>query len=284
MIRFDLQTGNNLPAIDAGNQTGGLLNMNPKKIHLILFMGQSNMAGRGTASEAPSVPYGTGFEFRAVTAPDRLFPLAEPFGRDENDPSGVYEPGMKTGSMTAAFVNAYVKETGVPVVGVSCSKGGSAIASWLPGTPYYLDAVRRLRRCENWLTSQGIVIEHRLMAWCQGCTDGDLHTDPELYLRQTAHMLHTFQEECGIEACFLIQIGNHRDEPALYVPIQEAQLRLAADEPNVILVSRQFASFAKRGLMKDEYHYCQEGYNLVGTEAGTNAGRYVTASLPSIRS
>lgn len=30
--------------------------MTPEKIHLIMFMGQSNMAGRGTAEQAPAVP------------------------------------------------------------------------------------------------------------------------------------------------------------------------------------------------------------------------------------
>lgn len=44
--------------------------MTPEKIHLIMFMGQSNMAGRGTAEQAPAVPDGTGYEYRAVTAPD----------------------------------------------------------------------------------------------------------------------------------------------------------------------------------------------------------------------
>ncbi len=250
--------------------------MTPEKIHLIMFMGQSNMAGRGTAEQAPAVPDGTGYEYRAVTAPDCLFPLTEPFGKDENNIAGVYEPGMKTGSMVSAFVNAYVEETKVPVVGVSCSKGGSAIAEWLPGTPYYRDAVCRMKRCEAFLKKQGIPIVHRFMVWCQGCTDGDLHTNPEVYRLQTADMIQAFQKECGIENCFLIQIGNHRDDPNRYLPIQEAQLRLAEQEPDIIMVSRQFAEFAERGLMKDEFHYCQEGYNLVGTEAGRNAGRYVT--------
>lgn len=249
--------------------------MTTEKVHLIMFMGQSNMAGRGTAKEAPAVQYGTGYEFRAITAPDCLYPLTEPFGKAENDIAGVYEPGMKTGSMVSAFVNAYVEETKASVIGVSCSKGGSAIAEWLPETSYYRDAVRRIKSCETWLQNHKIQIEHRLMVWCQGCTDGDLHTDPEVYRQQTAHMIHAFQEECEIETCFLIQIGNHRDDPNRYLPIQEAQLKLAEQESGIILVSRQFASFADRGLMKDEFHYCQEGYNLVGAEAGRNAGRYV---------
>ena len=41
--------------------------MENSKIDLIAFMGQSNMAGRGTAKDAPKVPEGTAYEFRAVT-------------------------------------------------------------------------------------------------------------------------------------------------------------------------------------------------------------------------
>lgn len=250
-----------------------------KQVHLIMFMGQSNMAGRGNAKEAPAVKKGIGYEFRAITAPDSLSPLTEPFGEDENDAAGVYEPGMKTGSMVSAFVNAYVGITKVPVVCVSCSKGGSAISEWLPKNSYYLDAVRRMNRCELFLHSNKIRVVHRLMVWCQGCTDGDLHTDPMVYQHQTSEMLHSFMKECSIERCFLIQIGNHRDDPERYLPIQKAQLNLAEQEQNIILVSRQFATFAARGLMKDEFHYCQEGYNLVGAESGKKAGYYVMENL-----
>ena len=100
-------------------------------VDLIFFMGQSNMAGRGDAALAPAVIPGMGFEYRAVTDPAHLHPLAEPFGVNENDPAGVNEPGMKTGSMVSAFVNACTAQTGIAVVGVSCAKGGSAIAEWL---------------------------------------------------------------------------------------------------------------------------------------------------------
>ena len=57
-------------------------------VDLIFFMGQSNMAGRGDAALAPAVPPGMGYEYRAVTDPAQLHPLAEPFGVNENDPTG----------------------------------------------------------------------------------------------------------------------------------------------------------------------------------------------------
>ena len=73
---------------------------------ILLFMGQSNMAGRGDYRLAPEVLPGAAYEYRAVTEPDTLVPLTEPFGVNENREGGVFEPGMKTGSMAAAFVNA----------------------------------------------------------------------------------------------------------------------------------------------------------------------------------
>lgn len=84
----------------------GVVGLKQRIVDVVLFMGQSNMAGRGIADMAPQVQPGMGYEYRAITAPNRLTPLQEPFGKDENNPDGVYEPGMKTGSMVSAFVNA----------------------------------------------------------------------------------------------------------------------------------------------------------------------------------
>ncbi len=243
-------------------------------VDLLLFMGQSNMAGRGDAALAPAVPPGMGFEYRAVTDPAHLHPLAEPFGKAENDPAGVNEPGMKTGSMVSAFVNACTAQTGVPIVGVSCAKGGSAIAEWLPGTPYYADAVRRTRSAQTFLAKNGYTVRHSALVWCQGCTDGDLHTPKEVYKQNTDRVLHTFMADTGLETCFLIQIGNQRDEPTLYLPMQQAQEELAEAYPDIVMVSRKFKTFAAKGLMKDVFHYLQPAYNEVGEEAGRNVADY----------
>lgn len=176
--------------------------------------------------------------------------------------------------MVSAFVNACTVRTGIPIVGVSCAKGGSSIAEWLPGTPYYQDAVQRTKQCRQYLKQQGYHVRHQYMLWCQGCTDGDLHTNPAVYKTSTERMLHQFMRETSMEVCFLIKIGNHRDDPQLYVPIQQAQEELAAENADIIMVSRQFKTFAGRHLMKDEFHYLQPGYDLVGGEAGAIVGEY----------
>jgi len=79
---------------------------------LFLFMGQSNMAGRGISNEkwvqkSPEIIEGAGYEFRAVSDPERLYKINEPFGVNENNTEGIWEPGLKTGSMVTSFINAY---------------------------------------------------------------------------------------------------------------------------------------------------------------------------------
>ena len=62
-------------------------------VDLFMFMGQSNMAGRGIVDKVhtegvPTLKEGAGYEYRAVSAPGRLYPISEPFGRRENRKGG----------------------------------------------------------------------------------------------------------------------------------------------------------------------------------------------------
>ena len=59
----------------------------------------------------------------------------------------------------------------------------------------------------------------------------------------------------------MIQIGNQRDELELYLPMQQAQEELATEQGDIVLVSRQFKTFAAKGLMKDRFHYLQKKPN-----------------------
>jgi hypothetical protein len=245
-----------------------------KRVYVFLFMGQSNMAGRGVAGLAPEVPEGWGYEYKAITQPGCLVRVREPFGAEENNPQGVSEPGMKTGSLVSAFVNSAYPLLGVPIVGVSCSKGGSCIEEWRPGGPYHADALERLRKCRDFLCARDYRIVRTCMVWCQGCTDGDNATPPDEYREKTRDFIQSFLSG-GVDFCFFIQIGNHRDDPLLYRAIQEAQECLCAHSANIIMVSRLFKTFAARGLMKDEFHYLQPAYNEVGCEAGNNAARFL---------
>lgn len=247
---------------------------------LFLFMGQSNMAGRGITSPlwpeaAPEAVKGAGYEYRAVSDPDHLHKIEEPFGAAENNPGGIFEPGMKTGSLVTSFVNAYYKTSGHSVIGVSASKGGSSVSQWQGKEDYLTDALRRLKGAKESLACRQMVPAHQFVLWCQGETDGDLGTSGEEYKARFTHMMDILEEN-GIETCFLITIGEYNGEKGYdYSRIRQAQLELAECDPRVKLVCDAFHTMKERGLMKDEFHYYQKAYNEVGQAAGKTAGELV---------
>ncbi len=262
-----------------------------KTIDLILFMGQSNMAGRGVTcqefpQEAPQLIPGAGWEFRAISDPTKLYPMGEPFGVNENNPQGmndVFTNGekAKTGSMVTAFCNAYYEKTGVPIVGVSASKGGSRIAQWMPDAQdgFLTDVSERYNQAVKYLQTNGFEICHRYMLWCQGESDGDNKTTADKY-KESFNILWQEMRQAGVEKCFLIKIGkkNVPDEEEDYEEIRRAQEELC-DGEEIVMATRCLGEMLARGLMKDAFHYYQQAYNECGTEAGDTVGKYVNDRL-----
>lgn len=253
--------------------------MKKKITDLFIFMGQSNMAGRGIFTEAwpeqaPEVPEGQGYEFRAVSDPTRLHPLKEPFGVAENRPGGI-EEDLKTGSLASSFAIHYYQRTGVALVAVSASKGGSSILEWQPGSAYLKDAMERLDRAKTFLQSEEWTIRNCFLLWCQGETDGDHGMPASEYQKYFRKMLDE-TEQHGITHCFMIKIGHYNGNGTqTYAEIREAQERIALMETDVTMVSRSFESMQLRGLMKDDYHYYQQAYNEVGREAAVQTAAWL---------
>lgn len=243
-------------------------------VDLIMFMGQSNMAGRGVASESPVVPIGQGYEFRAISDPTQLYPIVEPFGVNENNPTSGVSETTKTGSMVSSFVIGYYNSTKVPVVAVSCSKGGSSISWWKPNGGPLNDAIERFHLAEDYLENNNYNIRHKYMVWCQGCTDGDNGTTYDVYKQSLTNTIEAMVKE-GIEKCFIVRIGNHKSNETIYDDIMKAQTDLCKEYEHAVLVSTKFCDFAYNGLMKDSFHYKQEGYNITGKDAGINTAFYV---------
>ncbi len=243
---------------------------------LILFAGQSNMAGRGCAKEAPVCEPGLGWEYRAVTDPHALHPLMEPFGKNENIPGLISDGEKKSGSMVSAFVAEYNRLTGRAVVGVSASRGGTSSQEWCDGL--VADAVLRLQQAKAWLKAQGHAPANTLVLWCQGETDGDHAVSAETY-RSNFEVIWRRLQEAGAEHCGLIQIGHfnrimYPDDlrDVQYAVIREEQLRIAKEVPGLFLAG----SFERHEcLMKDAFHYCQQAYNAVGMEAAQMVAAHV---------
>lgn len=272
---------------------------------LFLFMGQSNMAGRGVVCEkwpqaAPQIIPGAAYEFRAISNPSRLYPVTEPFGIHENRKDGICDvfPGdnekqfilAKTGSCVTSFCNACYQKTQVPLIAISASKGGSTISQWqLDSKEAYLpDAISRFQTAKSYLLSHGCHIRHQFLVWCQGESDGDIGTSSRDYQQMFISFLNPLREN-GIEKCFLIKTGysNHHADDAInqplwdrqYLEIQNAQEQLVKTQPDVVIVSRLLPSMRQRGLMKDAFHYYQQAYNECGEEAGRRAADNITKNI-----
>ena len=252
---------------------------------LVMFMGQSNMAGRGEAESAVVCSESAGYEFRAVTSPDTLYRISEPFGRDENRAGGIDDGSKKSGGMVTAFADEYHRLTDRSIIAVSASEGGTSLAQWRERL--LSDAVDRLEAAKAYTSEHNIPIEHIYMLWCQGETDGDLHTQKEQYKSGFRDIYGTMKKH-GVEKCFLVQIGHYnyikhpearkridgvvpsgQDED--YELIRMAQLELCGENEDII-----FAGTFEDCIddMKDTFHYHQRAYTKVGRQAADVMARY----------
>ena len=247
-----------------------------RSMDLIIFMGQSNMSGAGgDASAAPKLTEGAGYEYRAVTDPDTLHVLEEPFGEKENrgalDDTELLE---RKGSLVTSFVNAYYEQTKVPVVAVSASRGSSSLNGWLT-KGLKEETADRLNAAKDCMKKEKIHVYHTYMVWFKGEADANLETTVDEYKAKLAELV-SYMKEQGVEKCFLIQLGPDLTDPAKHQAVMDAQLAACEENENLILVSTLPAELTDADL-RDELgiHYNQEALNLIGADAGKNAGAYV---------
>ena len=253
-------------------------------VDLFIFMGQSNMSGRGDASFAPTVPEGWGYEYKAISRPGELLHMVEPFGLyEDNSASGVDdaigENGPKRkGSSVAALTIAYYEHTGVPVVGVSCSKGGSSTTFWKVGGKPLNDAIQRQLAAEQWLTDNGYIIRNNYMYWLQGESDRGMTVDQ--YKSNMISIVKEMIRKTGVTHCMMLRVGQPKSGTATTSnnPLK-AQTELCQQYTEFVMASTLTAGFVDDGLMKDDWHYTQEGYNILGTDAGKNVAFYVNNGI-----
>ena len=84
-------------------------------VDVAVFAGQSNMSGRGTASDATVCDVNAGFEYKSVSNPTTLVPIQEPFSLNEDRENGIYDYNSdgttkRTGSMVSSVVDEYYEK------------------------------------------------------------------------------------------------------------------------------------------------------------------------------
>ncbi|MCR5268568.1 MAG: sialate O-acetylesterase [Lachnospiraceae bacterium] len=242
-------------------------------VDLIMFMGQSNMAGAGGNAEyAPSVPYDEGFEFKAVSDPTRLYPITEPFGVNENNLNAIMDlPGAKRGSLVSAFANTYFEETGIPVVGVSASAGATDTAFWMSDAVAY-DFTERLQRAIVWLENDNYVIRHKYAVWLQGESDAVDDLSSEQYEENMNVIIRPLFVN-GIEKVFFITPGRTITRKDFFKDIIRSQIKMSRESGYYALGTTILSAIGAE-YMVDEWHYNQTVLNLVGRECAKSVACY----------
>lgn len=245
---------------------------------IFVFMGQSNMGGRGDAAQSVVCGQGHGYEFKAVTDPTTLYEMTEPFGVDENN-DGINDAGKKSGGLVSAFTEAYYKETGVPVIGVSASQGGTNSMEWQPGNGLLDEAQRRLSLCLDYMASQDeFTVRHIYCLWLQGEADAGRQTPLADYSERMENVFAGMRE-IGAEHFFVISIGSYIEEvnaeyKVRYRAFGELQQQMCENSENMTFVSKKLMDMPEKYMHKNN-HFLQPAYNVVGNDAGKNTAYYV---------
>ena len=240
---------------------------------MVLFIGGTNMAGRGDAASSAECAEGHAYEFRAISDPTRLYPMTAEFGSAENKNYGLQDGGRKTGSLVPAFCEAYYQSTQTPIVAVSASEGDTTVQDWGAGKGKLEDAAERLAAAVEFIDQSGTYRVRRVLAvWCQGEADAEAGTVAADYIRGVEALFGALFRR-GLETCLVIQTGASVAKPVQYEIIREAQLQLCSENDRFVMISDAFAGLLE--MTAEGGGYTQEAYNLVGTGAGENAARYV---------
>ncbi len=242
-------------------------------IDLVMFMGQSNMCGTGgDPKHAPKVPEGHGFEFRAISDPTRLYPITEPFGINENNINGIMDYAVaKKGSMVSAFANEYYKETGIPIVAVSASQGGTDTDFWMRES-VMRDFSERQKRAQVWLESNNYHIRKQYVVWLQGESDSFSEITLESYKQNMDNIIRPLFMG-GLHKVFIITTGRSITNKDFYDTVIKAQIELCRNSGYYALATTVLSAVSTE-YMVDEVHYNQSVLNLLGSQAADSAAYY----------
>ena len=242
-------------------------------VDLVMFMGQSNMSGTGgDPAHAPSVPEGHGFEFRAISDPTRLYPITEPFGINENNINGIMDFAVaKKGSMVSAFANKYYEETGIPIVAVSASQGGTDTDFWMKQSVMN-DFSERQKRAQVWLESNNYHIRKQYVIWLQGESDSFSNITLESYKQNMDNIIRPLFMG-GLHKVFIITTGRSITSKNFYETVIDAQIDLCKKSGYYALATTVLSAVSTE-YMVDEVHYNQSVLNLLGEQSAESAAYY----------
>lgn len=242
----------------------------PPKGQAALFMiaGQSNAEGRGAAKLSDRVPAGDAF----FVANGKFSYL--------NDPVG----DARSGSAWPAFANTWKSLTSETSLWIETAQGGAGL---LPRSkiildtsgPFYREMIDELHAAiASARATQGLSLTGIYVVWAQGETDARLIGRSRGTAAEYEERLYAFftalKSDCPeIDAILVSELGAAKDGAAAdaFASVRTAQENVAKRLPYVHIAFRDAKEFPARGLMRDNFHYNQEGYREMGVAMATAA-------------
>ncbi|KRB74140.1 hypothetical protein ASE01_19355 [Nocardioides sp. Root190] len=234
--------------------------------------GQSNAAGRGTASAAPITVAGLAHEFRQ---PDVLItPALDPFH------------GAAHGSAWPAFLDTFTAASGRPACIVSKAIGGSALlpaasvtnGHWSPTGLLRAAASAAYSSALTHLAAAGWTPVWRGVLWHQGENDAQaLRKLPTLSAQYAAALIALaghFATSVGPGEMYVLRLGDRQGFEDGYAAVRAGQ-DVACAAPGLTMAYDECAQFPARGWMRDPLHYAQVGLNHMGAGAARNVATHL---------
>lgn len=249
----------------------------PVTVDLIIFAGQSNMSGNGgNAAQAPLVPAGQGYEYRPTSSPNALYPLIEPFGRNERGYISD-QPTFQNGTLVSSFVTTYFKKTLTPVVAVPATHGGTDSGFWAsPATK--ADLLSRYLKAKAYLENNNFKVRRKFLVFLQGENDAVSGTSAFDYKNNLTSAFQPLFAN-GLEQVFLITPGYASNGTFFYDQIYNAQIDLCNSNNMFSVGSTILHSPAMNAYLNDTVHYNQQGLNAAGTSAGAKVASFANGGI-----
>ena len=250
-------------------------------LDVVFFMGESNMSGfGGEASLAPKVSENAGVEFRAISDPTKLYPISEPFGKDENEPDGLNDyPGAKKGSLVSSFVKEYNDLTGRRIVAVSASMGSADMDKWT-SDGVMKDVKNRFNTTLAFLEDNDYKAAHIYAVWLQGESDG-LKGSAESTYKDALDKFMKPLFKSGLEKVFIIVPGRTIDYTDIYQNVINAQIDMCTNDDHYALATTVLTK-VNTEFMTDQYQYNQHVLNYVGAEAAKSVAFFTENGVKKI--
>jgi uncharacterized protein YjdB len=263
-----------------------------KTIDLVLFQGQSNMAGMAEPPSEADLVCTHGWQFHHANYKNGvtdsiLIPIVDGFGSGDtfyhSDYCADVNEGVHRAGLQLSFACRYFELNKVPIVGVSCSFPGMNSNKFTPSSTdvnpnWNVQTNTKMNDAITYLESQGYIIRNKYAMYLQGESDGDESFSADKHKSNLRAIFDSYKTSWGCEKIILIRIGNSNDSTNYnkYRTILQAENDLVYENDDIIMGSMMASTFRDRGLMVDEWHYSLKGYRELGYDIANTMHYYDT--------